>query len=599
MDNAVNYQGTDVPGKQYHDDPSLSNMENAAHAESSTNEISTFVDDASSTRPPIVFDMQNDPLFKRVEEVEDKAHSLTDTYSGCVELPVGQEDVTDVIPDTCLEYGDHDVIEYTCRKNAIVTCSNKDAGKPMPIDLNFFNTSGDSGFSERKLSTYVYRFGNSGNNNRDPSGSCEWYYNYVNFYVADKEQIHSIRLKGGAYDDWVFVKFNGNNIFSAIGDSVYNDDISGSYKCERGFFGIPTNKIQPMKPHVRDGWNRIYVRNQVTGTGQVRLDIEIRVLEPCGFDTDYQTTCPSGEYAHQGELVSSQCVEGAGTRYIGVFPYYRYCWAWDQTYTRNSDPNYTREEKCDLLLQQGCVTDSSTCTEFDQALGYCKIREHQFRCFNTHSAETVTMCGDTLICSGGDCGAEYQQYEEATDDFKKATATFEAAKAVGKSYSEDLNIFKGKAYSCEKDNMYDTKDCCKDSGWATGIFTSCSTDEKQLGIAREDGRAFQTHYWEWRRKVLGETVEKWSYRSFCVYPNKLGRIIMEQAYQQIGHIVEGKKTPDCRGLTEEELETLDFESIDLSEFYEDVMNNKDSASMPAVDALKRRLESQIQSMEGS
>ncbi len=593
-DNALNYEGVDVPGTEFAGSNSLSSMEEAARNETVTGELGQHIEESAIVREQYVFDIENDPLFKRYDEINEKANSLTDSYSGCVQLPVGTDDVTDEIPESCFRYGAHEVITYTCEKELSVSCQNIKAGAPIALSASDFTVTGDAGVSVIKMSGDNFIFGTTGGTNR--TGSCKWYNNTIKFYVKDKEQIDSIRITGGTFDDWLFIKYNWEYVFRGIG-TVLNDDINddASYVCEQKGDPLPAGSVKDMKPLIRNGWNYFHITNLVHGGGKVRIEIEIKLLEPCDEKYENKTTCPAGESTVNGQLVSTTCTDSYSTKYIGVFPFYQYCWSWDQVYTRNSAPFYVDDQKCEDLKNNGCTSGSTVCLEYDP-LGYCKKREHDFTCYDTHSAEYVTMCADTLICAEGECGSEYQDSIDATDDMVKAISTFEAAKAVGESYGEDLTIFTGQNFSCDKDRMYDTKDCCKDSGWANGIFANCSSEEEALGFAREDERAFQTHYWTWKKEELGVTLESWSYKSFCVFPSKLSRIIMKQAYEQLGIIVMGQKSPNCRGLTEIELGNLNWEIIDLQEFTDDVMEASNGAGAPSVEAMKERLQTQMQAI---
>lgn len=67
---------------------------------------------------------------------------------------------------------------------------------------------------------------------------------------------------------------------------------------------------------------------------------------------------------------------------------------------------------------------------------------------------------------------------------------------------------------------------------------------------------------------------------YCTYPSKLSRIIIEQGKSQLGQSFGSSKNPDCRGFTLQELESLNFDAMDLSEFYSDVMSNAANGSTP-------------------
>ena len=93
---------------------------------------------------------------------------------------------------------------------------------------------------------------------------------------------------------------------------------------------------------------------------------------------------------------------------------------------------------------------------------------------------------------------------------------------------------------------------------------NCSEEERSLAEERHTGN---THYLGKRctRRILGICVRR--ERSWCVFGSKLGRILQEAARSQLG-IGWGS----CRGFTVGEMERIDFEAVDLSEFTEDLMD---------------------------
>jgi len=69
-------------------------------------------------------------------------------------------------------------------------------------------------------------------------------------------------------------------------------------------------------------------------------------------------------------------------------------------------------------------------------------------------------------------------------------------------------------------------------------------------------------------KFAGACVEK--KESYCCFNSRLSRIINEQGRGQIGKDWGGAKSPDCSGFTPEELQSLDFGQMDLTEFYAEI-----------------------------
>ena len=58
---------------------------------------------------------------------------------------------------------------------------------------------------------------------------------------------------------------------------------------------------------------------------------------------------------------------------------------------------------------------------------------------------------------------------------------------------------------------------------------------------------------------------------YCVFDNKLARIIQYQGRSgQLGIGFGGASSPDCRGITVDELQKIDFNAMDYSDFYEEL-----------------------------
>lgn len=69
-------------------------------------------------------------------------------------------------------------------------------------------------------------------------------------------------------------------------------------------------------------------------------------------------------------------------------------------------------------------------------------------------------------------------------------------------------------------------------------------------------------------KFLGACVTK--KESYCCFNSRLAKIINEQGRGQIGKSWGGAKSPDCSGFTPEQLQSLDFGQMDLTEFYAEI-----------------------------
>lgn len=586
-----NYQGSNVPEASYYN--SGLNIENQAQSEASTNPTAQFINDARTNRPQISINRDTDPLFMRHEEIKNKSHGLSETYSGCVDLPVGTKDVTQFEDKTCNVTGHQDTVNFTCKRTLSVTCSNPEAGQPDPFEDSDFTRSGDAGMGWGS-SGHTFWYGNTGNNRH---GDCKWFENTIRFYITDLNTIPEFVLEQVKYDDWMFVWVNGHVGFQGIGGSTYSGfdlgwKFPGNYKCEKK--GVRTFNINlDARPKLRVGWNTIFIRHLVGGGGNAYLKFRARRLHGCTQSSSYTYTCPAGESHTKGTLKSSICTSGSATRYVKGFPVYRSCWEWDRNYSRLTDPYYVKDPMCGQLESEGCGQKSAVCTNHNGT--YCENQVITYSCPYQTSARHVSMCGSQLVCPDGDCTSDYgQTYEPATDDFQRAATGMAVASEIAKDLDQDnLTVFTGEDQACAK-KKWGFANCCKDSGWGTDIgLANCSNEEKELGLMKEAKRThYIGNYCNDRDDILGCLSRKYVY---CSYPSKLARIVIEQGKAQLGQNFGSAKNPNCSGFTVEQLETLNFDAMDLSEFYSDVMNNAANGSTPNSNGVAQDIQDKLKS----
>ncbi len=103
------------------------------------------------------------------------------------------------------------------------------------------------------------------------------------------------------------------------------------------------------------------------------------------------------------------------------------------------------------------------------------------------------------------------------------------------------------------------------------LLQGCDQEDMETGMLRGSGMCHEVGTY-CTSSFLGICLQK--ARSHCCFNTKLGRIIQEQGRPQLksfNAIGWGPvKTPNCRGFTPEEFQSLDFSRIDLSEYYADI-----------------------------
>ena len=183
-------------------------------------------------------------------------------------------------------------------------------------------------------------------------------------------------------------------------------------------------------------------------------------------------------------------------------------------------------------------------------------------------AESGGSCGSVAWCTGADCETRSSQ---ANTGFVGAAARLNMVLELGGDEFDRGNLlfFRGDRRAC-RIRWGGLANCCKDSGLLIGLG-DCTEAERLLAQERHAGN---THYLGTRcaKRIFGVCIRR--ERVWCVFGSKLGRILQEAAREQLGI-----GWSSCRGFTVEEMERIDFEAVDLSEFTSNLM---DGASEPSI-----------------
>jgi type-F conjugative transfer system mating-pair stabilization protein TraN len=221
---------------------------------------------------------------------------------------------------------------------------------------------------------------------------------------------------------------------------------------------------------------------------------------------------------------------------------------------------------CEALRSKGCIQTKSVCIE--EVGGVCVVWRQNYACVTGKKGTKryKSADGKTLFCLTGDCtDSDY----EVNGELAEALAQMAVLKEAQDDIRANVGIFKGQSRACRK-NCAGFRDCCKNgNGWGVDMHLSeCNGEEKELANWRSKKRCtyIGTYCAE---KLAGKCIRKKS--TFCCFGSKLAKLINEQGRRQLGIGFGDVKSPDCRGLTPEELSRIDMSAMDLSELYEDVM----------------------------
>lgn len=304
---------------------------------------------------------------------------------------------------------------------------------------------------------------------------------------------------------------------------------------------------------------------------------EVEWTESCPFDKSEEV------------LQGSQCTEPGGNRVVSVggknHTVYSDCWAWKDTYLSQEAENGS----CDVYMKNpACTVSRTTCQEKNGSA--CLQEEVVFSCEKKVSGQ-AQLCSGQLVCANGECDAVENG---ASDGFGKAVSALAAVTAAAKDVAEmnDVNVraFTGEPKSCRM-AIAGFSNCCKDSGWGQGIgLAHCDSEEKALGKAKE--KLLTVYVGTYcSKKALGVCLQK--KKTYCQFDSKLAQIVQAQGRKgQLGIGFGSGKSPDCRGITVDELQSLKFDRMDFSNFYSDL---NAGTTIPSDSELAERVKEQVAS----
>ncbi|CAO4835076.1 MAG: hypothetical protein FADNKDHG_01551 [Holosporales bacterium] len=187
-----------------------------------------------------------------------------------------------------------------------------------------------------------------------------------------------------------------------------------------------------------------------------------------------------------------------------------------------------------------------------------------------------------------------QQSSEANKNMYAALSKLEMFKQIEQNQDvegKSVSVFKGTIKRCSTNFSGGFKDCCKRSGgWGTslGLGSRCTAEEDILKKMRNENRCVFLGK-RVTKRFLGVVLSTEEVHS-C-FPTALAKNIQEGARKQLGMTFGTVHQPNCRGLTPEELERIDFSKIDLSESFKGIHESteKMAIQMQADLAQKQKL----------
>lgn len=256
------------------------------------------------------------------------------------------------------------------------------------------------------------------------------------------------------------------------------------------------------------------------------------------------------------------CLEPNSTKIINEFPIQRACWGRSMRYQCVTGTS----SSCTSLINQGCIQTLSTCvaTQF----GLCTTYSQTFECKKEICTPQADICMPVLPCTDGSCDTtKNEESQDMGEGVSRLGALAGAAQDVSTKQvdSGKAQIFTGEVIDC-KSYPIGFRDCCTDRGWGDWV-QNCPPHLKVLQKAKEENRVVSLGKYRKHKLDLDE------HHAFCVFPSKLSAIVQIEGRCAQLHIPFGEaREPDCRGITPEELEHINFSKLNLSPIEQDLIS---------------------------
>lgn len=259
----------------------------------------------------------------------------------------------------------------------------------------------------------------------------------------------------------------------------------------------------------------------------------------------------------------------SGTRIVDGFAVHKDCWEWSYTKScnypsRNNCINYAH---CYAVANLPCLLHDNyrNCVNLQKEFSCSRKVVDKVESRKTRVGLEEKEGIEGLVCKGiacidGNCiDKSYQTNGEMMDSVSKLYAVSQ----MKDGSSPDMKIFAGYGAHCSKKATSYSNCCGVGKGWGHNFGAGCSKDEQNLMEARR--KKLCVYVGNENKGVMKAVVK----HHFCCWGNMLDKVIQVEGRKQLGMNFGSGGSPNCRGLTLDELQRINFDLIDFTEFIED------------------------------
>jgi conjugal transfer mating pair stabilization protein TraN len=312
--------------------------------------------------------------------------------------------------------------------------------------------------------------------------------------------------------------------------------------------------------------------------------------------------CYAGKFSskYPCQDTGKRCVS-SGARTVDGYVVHKDCWEWSYGKTCNypSKNNCSQYVHCYLVGFRECLLSDSVGNCVNQLKEYsCKrwapssipIEKIRYGREEKQGINNIRCKG--LPCIDGNCiDKSYDSNNEIMDSVSKLYAVSQMKGVVNML----MELFAGYSASCTK-KAVGYSNCCKLDGgsnnWGHNLGAQCTKDEQTLIETRKKNLC--VYVGKENKQTLGMSIlvkHHW-----CCFGNMLNKVIQVEGRKQLGLAFGTPSSPDCRGLTLEQLLKLDWNKMNFSEFEIEIMKKM---KIPESKDLEARIKNSMPNVQTS
>lgn len=486
------------------------------------------------------------------------------------------------------------------------------AGAAAPFTVSISNGQ----WSSCGTNCMLVQIGQSGTDYFQSSGVHE---EQAYFYVSDPARMVSVQLRDARYDDWLQVRVGSNTVWANPAGWTALPFCCASINGGNHYSSIDLDLTQHFRAA---GGVYVYTRTQTDNRGESQTYLLVRWKEyQCedGIDNDGDGAVdyPADRHCSSPQDDDEappppQCNDGVDNDGDGLV---------DMSDQGCAEPNDNSEDTLGVACPSGncfCGVDNDGDGEPDgsgetpncdvfSGRALCPANRTQCNASQDENGRIVHTCptkpdaacvntGSGFYCSTNGCADRLYNPPEREDPHSNFPGN-NGPRASDGTCTGQVQVFAGAKSRCRRGGVQTAGQNCCTNKLGKMADTMGKPGEQSQRQYRDE--ATNIEFWDNQCDIQDQKTakmadsgycvevgtycaEKWPFvgcvqraRAFCCFSSKLAAMIQIQGRQQLPGVGGwgSAKAPNCRGLTLDEFQALDFSKIDLSGYFGDLKHN--------------------------